>query len=453
MPDMELIGELLGHIEQSPPALGARELLVQQYTTCGWLEAASEQVQELLKLDPMNVAAKTCLDHLAGTATSVGKGKGNSQTEAVGRVKSGIGKGGSRQTQAVNTAVRQPTLTPITSPGSALRELEEGYKAMLESAKLLHHEAKMLHDLKGMRALDRVGHIFDLAALAQGNVNSVIRPKQFGSVKAVAKAMTTKNTGGSEAGMNVAFVDLEETMKWLRRSDEGKAAKLDDYDAFRDALVKRVRALKAMLPSDLQVLADKALMHAEHELLRRTYVNTETMCGDDVSDILRENFFVSEDGYAWDMEELAQAITSCGGVMRNPLSKLMFTPADVGHIIQHPRGKVLAALQVAQSKLKKGVRPKTIDELENLAQVLLKDQTQDQGPSRHAVDGFAAYLATLPEAEQEAIDGLRVPAKDSHSGMEFDTTIGEAMKDAQANRVCSHKTGDFLSQAVKHLRK
>ena len=71
----------------------------------------------------------------------------------------------------------------------------------------------MLHDLKGMRALDREGHLFDLAALAQGNVNSVIRPKQFGSAKAVAEAMRTKNTSGSEARINVAFVDLEEMMK------------------------------------------------------------------------------------------------------------------------------------------------------------------------------------------------------------------------------------------------
>ncbi|KAL2040788.1 hypothetical protein N7G274_006246 [Stereocaulon virgatum] len=117
---------------------------------------------------------------------------------------------------------------------------------MLESAKLLRHEVKVLHDLKGICTLDREGHIFDLAALAQGNVDSVIRPKQFRSMKAVAKAMTTKTAVDSEAD-----IDLEEMMKWLRRSDEGKAAKLDDYDALRDALVKRVRALKAMLPSDL----------------------------------------------------------------------------------------------------------------------------------------------------------------------------------------------------------
>ena len=481
MPDIELIGELLGHIERSPPALGARELLMQQYTTYGWFEAAGDLAQEVLELDPMNGAAKTCLDHLLGTAAGKGKGKGKEgentkkerqtkangkgkrkerkntkkerQMKANGKGKSKTEKGGRRRTQAGGAAAWQPTLTPIASPKSALRKLEEGYKAMLENAKLLHSEAKLLHDLKGMRALDREGHILDLAALAQGKVTSVIRPKQLESVKTIAKAMMTENTGGSEARIDIAFKDLEEMMRWLRRSDEGKAARSDDRDALRDALVKRVRALKGLLPSDLQVLADKALMHAEHELLQRTYVNTETMYGDEVSDIPRENFFVSEDGYAWDMEELAQAITSGGGVMRNPLSKLMFTPADVGHIVQHPQGKGLAALQVAQSKLKKGVRPKTIDELDRLAKVLLTDQTEDQAPSRHAVDEFAAYLATLPRAEQKAIDGLRVPAKDSHTGMEFDTTIGEAVKDAQGNRVCSHKIGDFLSQAAKHLRK
>ena len=461
MPDIELIGELLGHIERSPPALGARELLMEQYATYGWFEAAGDLAQEVLELDPMNGAAKTCLDHLLGTAACKRKGKGKErentkkerQTKANRKRKSKTGKGGRRRTQAGGAATWQPTLTPIASPKSALRELEEGYKAMLENAKLLHREAKLLHDLKGMRALDREGHILDLAALAQGKVNSVIRPKKLGSVKTIAKAMMTQNTGGSEARIDIAFKDLEEMMRWLRRSDEGKAAISDDRDALRDALVKRVRALKGLLPSDLQVLADKAMMHAEHELLQRTYINTETMYGDEVSDIPRENFFVSEDGYAWNMEELAQAITSGGGVMRNPLSKLMFTPADVGHIVQHPQGKGLAALQVAQSKLKKGVRPKTIDELDKLAKVLLEDQTEDQAPSRHAVDAFAAYLATLPRAEQKAIDGLRVPAKDSHTGMEFDTTIGEAVKDAQGNRVCSHKIGDFLSQAAKHLRK
>lgn len=64
-----------------------------------------------------------------------------------------------------------------------------------------------------------------------------------------------------------------------------------------------------------------------------------------------------------------------------------------------------------------------------------------------------AYVATLPIAEQTAIDKLRVPAKDSHTGQSFDTSIGDAIRDAQGNRICFHKTGDLARQAVAHLRK
>lgn len=63
-----------------------------------------------------------------------------------------------------------------------------------------------------------------------------------------------------------------------------------------------------------------------------------------------------------------------------------------------------------------------------------------------------AYMATLPMAEQTALDKLRVPATDSHTGQKFDTSIGESVRDAQGNRICFHKTGDLLRQAVVHLR-
>ncbi|KAF2397167.1 hypothetical protein EJ06DRAFT_482544 [Trichodelitschia bisporula] len=194
-------------------------------------------------------------------------------------------------------------------------------------------------------------------------------------------------------------------------------------------------------------------MHIEHELLGRTYVNDETMLGDPISDIPRTNFYVTEDGYAWDMEELAQAITANSGVMRNPLSKQMFAANDIRAIVQHPLGKALAALQIEQSRLKQGVRDKTIDEMNKLWPVLLKDQSDNALDSRKATDEFLAYVATLPQAEQTALDGLRVPARDSHTGMAYDTTIGEAVRDAQGNRTCFHKTGDFIRQAAAHLRK
>ena len=236
-------------------------------------------------------------------------------------------------------------------------------------------------------------------------------------------------------------------------SDKGKSKSTgnDDQDRVREALVKRVKALKALLPKDLQPIAGFAMMHAEHEILHRNYINDETMAFDAVSDIPRANFWTSEDGYAWDMEELARAITSGKGVMRNPLSKQMFTRADIRAIIQHPLGKGLQALRVEQSKLKRGVRPQTIDEIDRLAKVLLVDMSEDGKPSHLAVEVFVSYLETLPRGEQEAIDNLKVPATDSHTGMAFDATIGEAVKDVEGNRMCSHKAGDLLAQAVKYL--
>lgn len=88
-----------------------------------------------------------------------------------------------------------------------------------------------------------------------------------------------------------------------------------------------------------------------------------------------------------------------------------------------------------------------------MSAVLLADMSLDQMESRHVVDGFLGYVATLPESEQQALDRLRVPAKDSHTGQAFDTSIGEAVRDAKANRVCIHKTGDFLQQAARYLKR
>jgi hypothetical protein len=70
------------------------------------------------------------------------------------------------------------------------------------------------------------------------------------------------------------------------------------------------------------------------------------MLGDEVSDIPRANFYVTEDNYAWDMDELAQAITANEGIMRNPLSKEIFTSKDIKGILLHPLGQGLGALAV-----------------------------------------------------------------------------------------------------------
>lgn len=58
----------------------------------------------------------------------------------------------------------------------------------------------------------------------------------------------------------------------------------------------------------------------------------------------------------------------------------------------------------------------------------------------------------MPQEEQKAIEKLRCPAKDSHTGQSYDFSIGEAVRDAKGNRVCFHKTGDFVKQAAAYLR-
>jgi len=92
--------------------------------------------------------------------------------------------------------------------------------------------------------------------------------------------------------------------------------------------------------------------------------------------------------------ELVQAIQANGGVLRNPLSREMFTPKDVKGILLHPTGKSLAALRVEQREMSKGVRTETIVQMEKLSTILLADQSSDTLPSRKAVDEFLLYIAT-----------------------------------------------------------
>ena len=444
-PDAALINELYEAIEQSPPALVARKLLIEHLMACGYLDTARDAVQELLLLDPADDDVQAWHLILCTTVES--------------------------EEKTPPAPARRKVPKIVIAPedvDKARKDLVDGYKELSCNAKTLHWEMSTLRDLlhfkwkgKGKGKVESFEkHIPDVEAFAKGSLASVKTVQKPGpaSARTVARAME----GNPAKAMDMAIEDLTNMAQWLQSPEnqpsrtvlllsEGPAATLDN-DAVREALVKRVQALISALPRELQVHASTALMHVEHEILHRTYVCNETMYGDLVSDIPRKSFWVSEDGYAWDMEELAQAITSNGGVMRNPLSRQMFTPTDVSAIVKHPLGKHLAALQVEQSQLKKGVRLKTIEQMEKMSATLLADNSADQLTSRHVVDEFLAYVATLPASEQKAIDSLRVPAKDSHTGQPFDTSIGEAVRDAQGNRVCIHKTGDFIGQAARHLR-
>ena len=462
-PDLDLITELIEMIERNPRGKEIRVLLMQHYALCGWHVAAKEEAHRILNIDPTSQEAQVYLENHSEVEPQGGGGAANGKKKAKSPKDNINSKGKHRdaifsQRQGAQASPWQPSLHSITSIAASQRELEEGYVALIESAKLCLRETKLVKDLKDSECENQIS---DLEALANGQVSSVVRFKPLEGVKVVAESIVADSKNGDRNGLNTAVKDLEDLAKWCTKSgnlakDSGKGKSrstgCEDQDKIREALVKRVKALKALLPKRLQPLADLAFMHAEHEILLRKYTNDETMTLDPIADIPRAKFWTSEDGYAWDMEELARAIISGKGVMRNPLSKQMFTRADIRAIVQHPLGKGLQALQVEQSKLKRGVRPQTIDELDRLAKVLQDDNSEDGKQSHFAVEIFVSYKETLPDGEQEAIDNLNVPARDSHTGIAFDATIGEALRDVEGNRICSHKAGDLLSQAVKFLR-
>jgi hypothetical protein len=446
--DVSLISELYDNIAASPPGIEARKLLVQQLMACEWFDAARDEVSKLLAIVPNDDEAQALLTTILA------------------------------QVEVVSVPPKPPQkpsahTTEIKDMNEARSQLSNGYKSLFSKARMLHWEINILHKILQQKPQDdpassKFSFTFEnnnsaVEALAGGRIGSArdVQSKP-GSARKVARQMEQNST----SAVDIAFEDLKDTAQRLRSAaNQSQAASISlsdsptaaaaaeaDNDAIREALQKRTQALISTLPVELQQAASTAQMHIEHEILHRTYICSETMYGDAVSAIPRAKFWVTEDGYPWDMEELAQAITSNGGVMRNPLSRQLFTPNDVKAIVQHPLGKSLAALQVTQKELSKGVRPKTIEEIAKLSTTMLNDDSPDQMASRHVLDEFLAYVATLPETEQKALDELRVPAKDSHTGQPFDSSIGDAVRDAQGNRVCIHKIGDFLGQAARHLR-
>lgn len=306
------------------------------------------------------------------------------------------------------------------------------YTSLKVQAKLLREE------VEAVRALGRVPSeedeeevISNLQAISDGHISAAISIAQVLSVREIARDIIAT----PERCQQLIVEDFGTLVRWAACQNPPLGP-----DAVRERLVKRKTLLEAALPESMQKFSAAALTHIEREHLQKKYVNTETMIGGDkIEDIPQQNFFVSEDNYAWDMDELAQAIAANSGVMRNPLSRKMFSESDIRMILAHPLGKRLRLLQQAQSQLKKGVRPTTIDWIEKLGCIMLAEEAVDAAPSREAMDEFLAFVATIPEAEQNTINSLKIPARDGFSGQPFDYTIGESVRDAKANTTCFHK--------------
>jgi hypothetical protein len=393
-PDMALIGELLEDVARNPPAISARKLLVEHYITIGWLEAAMDNAKDLKKLAPRDAEIDEFLQILQkkpdppafekkpASVSSIPAPSTRVWDPVLGRYKKT-----SPAKEVKSTAEATIEISGDLEP--ARQELMQGYQALRARAKFVLADLLHLQSLQRKAGLTPSKNVSKVQAIVErGGTSPTAKTSPPGSARTVARTIRDNPKDAT----SLAITDLEHTMKWVREP-EGRPSGLDD-DAVRDILVKRSDAVQSALPDNIKIHCEVALMHLEHECLQRNYANTETMLGDEIKDVPRANFYVTEDNYAWDMDELVQAITANNGVLRNPLSKEMFTPKDVRGILLHPLGKPLAALGVEQHEMAKGVRMDTIVHMERLSHTLLEDQSSDTVPSRKAVDEFLAYVAT-----------------------------------------------------------
>lgn len=443
--DYSFINDLYEEIERRPPAIEARKLLIETFIAAGWNDAITDAVEELKTL--CNNDSQVDEWHTVFCHNRV-----SNPTNPSGSNGSSASPSASSNAKPANPPIAAAVLpSDPTELASEKQKLITSYRDFRQKAMTLLRDRNLLSNLISRRGLParKDNKNEDLELLGDGKITTVLRTRDlnFSTDGSPAKTSRPPDSAREAArkmkadpakAFDICISDLETMINWL--NDTQPRSSLNS-DSLREAIAKRVRLMIVALPDNLHIHAYTSLMHVEHENKWKTYVNDETMYGDAIPDIPRENFYCTEDGYAWDMEELSQAITSNSGVMRQPLSKHMFTPGDIKGILSHPLGQSLAALGIEQHKLKQGVRPKTLVEMDRMVNVLMDDMAEDAMQSRLAVDEFLAYVATLPETEQKAIDNLRVPAKDSHTGQAFDGTIGEAVRDAKANKLCFHKAG------------
>jgi len=244
-----------------------------------------------------------------------------------------------------------------------------------------------------------------------------------------------------ERALDILVADLVASVRWLR----SQAQQTPSNDSVvRQAISERINIFNAVLPDDLQKLTPTALMHLEHEELGKAYVNRETMQRLPVANIPRQNFWVTEDGYAWNMDELANALIANGGEMRNPINLRMFSNRDVQAITTHPMAKRINAPQPDVRTAPLNSRAEMIGKLDELSTILFADISAEQLPSRKGLEDFLAYLLTLPEPELQAIEELAL------LGTEF--TLTQLVRAAQARKVSLFRTGDLIEKTADYLR-
>jgi hypothetical protein len=358
--DFTLLNELWQMIEGDPTCIYPRKLLMEQLLHYGWTDAAVEAGEDLLRLDPNDKEAREVVNN---------------------------NKKKQDEPKTAKKARPQPKKVPVPKSEEERAMLEEEFaEELIALRREVTGLADNMRDLAEFAQANGVdsSDLADVSRLiaAQNVELGGIVSQTVASVRETAKKMMP--ILGYHELISIVVADLEVAYGRIRQ-----ISGTSDNDALRELLAKRVRILVSSTSDEVQAYPVLGLMHIEHELLGKTYVNVETMLGDEVKDIQRGDFLVTEDGYAWSVDELVQAVQANGGVMRNPLSKDMFSPEDVKMILLHPTGNALGMMQLQQNQMANGVRRATINQLVSLSQTVLADDADDQFESRKAIGKFA----------------------------------------------------------------
>jgi len=124
--------------------------------------------------------------------------------------------------------------------------------------------------------------------------------------------------------LDLLIADLSGTAAWCSGNDK--------------ILNERVALLTAALPTRLSDLPREARMHFDRESGRAVYLNANGENNDSIAHIPRERFFVTTDGYAWDVREL---ITTGGGGRVNPITGRALGREDIERLRAHTLGSSL----------------------------------------------------------------------------------------------------------------
>lgn len=419
--------DLYNALDDDPCNIHVHERLLETWIGLQDSEMALGIATALIQLDSQNEVAKRYLRSRHTRAAAQGMAQGMARPQDNSKLQS--------------FAATYPSRLSDEDWAKVEKKLEEGYRKLQLDSSVVLHELQVASggSEEQLEMLENLNHI------VEGRISTVIPIVAPLSAREVARNVKA----APQDARDILTQDFELVVEWNRSQNPAP-----DNDEIRKRLIRRRTLMEAALPTSMTATLLAAFATIERDLLQKTYVNSGTMLMDQpLSTIPKDQFFVTEDNYAWDIEELAQAIESAGGVMRNPLSRHLFSISDIHAILAHPKGSRLKPLQEAQHRMRKGFRPTTINNIKILGQAMLQDQSNDARPSRNGMDEFLAYAATLPAAERQAINTFKIPANDRHTGQAFDYTIAESINDGKSNTSCFHKVGDFLSQAASYLER